>query len=177
LYNRDRRNESKPFFKRRISYIYYAYCKNSDLKNLLPEKRKEKAAEIVEVDYKELESNTTVRNVIKLYIDIQTTHTERLYIATIKRVEETINWLNELPIKKRVKQKILVEYDVPGKIEKESRHIMVDVEIDNSDEVKKALTMAELLTNQLETLKKKITKENLESRKTGRMFDNISQVM
>lgn len=171
LYKRDRRNESKPFFKKCITYIYWAYKKDGELRLLLPSKRRKKAAEIAGVDEKEMEDNKEVKAVIKLYNHLNKSSSELLMDASDKRVEETIEWLNNIPLQKKSTHKIKVSYEHPITKEIEWTEIYVPVEIDNSDEVKKALQMANLLTDQRDLLQKKIIKENIQKKNDGRIFD------
>ena len=44
LYKKDRRNESKPYFNKAISYVYWAYNSEGEYRNMLPTRRKDKAA-------------------------------------------------------------------------------------------------------------------------------------
>lgn len=172
LYKKDRRNESKPFFKKCITYIFWAYKEDGELRMLLPKKRRLKAADLAGVAENDMENDNKILDVIKLYKDLQKTPSQHLLDAAIKRVEETIEWLNSIPIKKIEKQKVKVSYSVPGKDEVETQYIPVEVEIDNSDEVKKGMQMANMLADQIDTLKKKIIKENTQQRKSTRLFDN-----
>lgn len=171
LYAKDRRNESKPFFKKCITYIYWAYKKDGELRLLLPSKRRTRAAELANVTIEEMENDLKIIAVIKLYNSLNKTSLEHLRDAASNRVEETINWLNSIPIKKIEKKKILVQYDVPGNDEKQSQYVTVDIEIDNSDEVKKGMQMANMLADQMEDLNKKIIKENIQKKSVGRLFD------
>jgi hypothetical protein len=173
LYNKDRRNQSKPYFKKCITYIYWAYKKDGEFKQLLPSKRRNKAAEIAGVDKEEMDNDKSIKAFVKLYLELQSTPSEHLLYAAEKRVEETIDWLNSIPIKKVEKRKIQVYYNVPENDEKQSQYIMVETEIDNSDEVKKGMLMANMLADQLETLKKKIIKENTQQKSQGRLFDTM----
>ncbi len=174
LYKKDRRNESKPFFKKCITYVYYAYSPDSSLKLVLPSKRKQLAAEIAEVDYNELESDDKIQAFIKFYREINFSPTELLYENAKRRVDETIEWLNSIPIKKTDKQKVSVSYINPGTKETENTYVSVVVEIDNSDEVKKAIQMSNLLADQLEELRKKIVKEAKTTKAETRLFDTIN---
>ena len=177
LYAKDRRNSGKPYFKKCISYIYYAYKIDGEMRAMLPSKRKIKAAEMSEVSVDDMETDLKVIAVIKLYLQLQATPSQIMYENAKRRVEETINWLNSIPIKKTEKQKIKVSYDVPGKDEKESTYTTIEVDIDNSDEVHKAMKMANILADQLDELGKKIVKENLRKKaENGRLFDNMNML-
>lgn len=176
LYATDKRNESKPYFKKCMKYIFLVYSRDSGYFNMPIHKRKSVAEDILEISAKEIESNKLVTDVIKLYTETLVTQTERLYLSAEKRVDEAIEWLNTIPLKLKVKKKVEVDVNIPGTIDVERKSIMIDIDVDNSDEVKKALVLSNLLTEQLDTLKKKIVKEKNTKNDNDRIFDNLGKI-
>jgi hypothetical protein len=61
LYNTDKQNSSKPYFKKCITYIYWAYKKDGEYKYQLPTRRKELSAKKANCNWKEIEGNILVK--------------------------------------------------------------------------------------------------------------------
>jgi Holliday junction resolvase len=174
LYNTDRQNSTKPYFKKCITYIYWAYKKDGEYKHQLPTRRKELAAKKANCDWKEIEENVLVKNFIKLYLELQTTQTERLYLAVMKDIEDLIEYLSTIGFKKRVK----VKFNVPIPKYKDSTETMLYelddyVEVDNTDEKFKALKRSADLLDFVDSLKIKMKKEEQTIKNnTIRTFDS-----
>jgi hypothetical protein len=88
LYKRDR-TSGKIHFHDYITYIYYAYGKDTIYENLNPEERKEAVVDDkgMKKSAKEIEAITEIQDVIKRYIPMVRTPMERLREALKLRVE------------------------------------------------------------------------------------------
>ena len=173
LYSRDKRNESKPFFKKCLVYMYWGYKKEGEWSNHLPKKRLEMAAKMAEVSVSDMEDHPAIKKAIKAYVDNQTTLTERLYLGVKKDIEDILELIQGIPFEKEIKVELMIdvpEYEGSNKLIKVPIKQMV--KMDNSAEKAKALSRVEQLIDLEERLRKKIIKENLEKRGRGeRLFD------
>lgn len=174
LYKTDNTHSSKPFFKKCITYIYWGYKKDGEWANHLPKKRLEMASKLAEVSLQDIKNNAKVQAVIKVYIENQTTLTERLYLGVKKDIEEILEMINNIPFERDIKVEMMI--DIP-EYEGSDRMIKYPIKqwvrVDNSEEKEKAIRRVEKLIELEEKLRKKIIKEYQENKVfKGRMFDN-----
>ncbi|MCK9281871.1 MAG: hypothetical protein M0P71_14695 [Melioribacteraceae bacterium] len=174
LYKTDKRSESKPFFYKCMTYIYWTYKLDGEYKNNLLSQRKKLALKHSGGEIADFEENKKVRNVILRYIEDQTTHTSRLYNKILKDIDELITYLSDIPLK--IKHKVECTVKVPAYATSSE---MVDykvsqyIEIDNSEEKFKCLKKCSDLIDFEETLKKKVMKEDQSKKgEDTRLFDN-----
>lgn len=166
LYNVDKRNESKPFFFKALTYIYWAYKKDGEYRYKYLSDRRRLAAEHACDDVKKFEEHEKIKSVIKLYIDLQTTLTERLYLGLKNDYENLVERIKNIPTTRKIKFDTVIE--VNGELQKVEKL----VEIDNWKEKSEAITMSEKLIEWEEKLRKKLYKEEQEKKSNnGRLFD------
>jgi hypothetical protein len=157
LYKTDKTRDSKSFFKKCITYIYYTYNPDGMFKNILPSLKRKKVCEtfLKGTDWKELEDNRLIQDVIRIYIDYCTTPTEKLIFGVIRRIDELLQRLDNIPLTRKIK--IEIEHDG-------TKHTQM-VDVDNSEESARTLKLAKELIEYQELLKKKLKTEKDESKK------------
>lgn len=180
IYRKDRRNESKPYFNKVITYIYHAYATVHGLSNIFPAERKKRVCNAYfngEDVASQLENDADVVALIDLYKKDSGTITERFYEGLKPQMEDLLNHINSIPMtrKQRVKKKINVEFiDTNGNQQHQEVDINVMIEIDNSEEKLKAFNTADKLIDLEQKMKVKVIQERKDKKKnTRRMFDHI----
>jgi hypothetical protein len=170
LYAADRRNESKPFFNKALKYIFHTYSKELEkgishpLVNLgLNERLKEVIRIYFEgEDITTIIENKKVKEVKDLFIYYSLTTTERYYESIKNNIETWMLHISNIPmmITKPISQKVY--YSIGEGEEKEQKEIYVKttIEIDNSDEMIKAMKNGNELIKIEEDVKKKVIREN-----------------
>ena len=169
LYNSDKRIIKK-FVDDTATYIFYSYKNGGVYENKLPNARKQMVIDkhLPERTIKDFENNRIVKSIIALFIELEYTPVEQLYLGLKRDIEDLLKRVSNIEYEKN----ILVEWDseVDGG---ETRHFKQWVLMDNSAEKEKAMTLATKLIDFDEKLKAKIYKEKKEKRQTGiALFDN-----
>jgi hypothetical protein len=174
LYALDRRNSSKPYFKKCITYIYWAYKIDGEYRNILPSKRKKLAVEHAEGDLKHFNDDKKLQDVIKVYTRDQTSLNQRMYESIKKDMDDLLEMIQSIPFTKKIKIDVMV--DIPlnaDSTETTKKQIITTVEVDNSKEKFEAISRSEKLIDLEEKLKKKIIKEDQQKKRSqGRLFDD-----
>lgn len=168
LYNSDKR-VNKKFVDDSATYIFYVYKNDGVYENKLPQARRQMVIEkhLPERTIKDFENNRIVKSLIALYIELEYTPVEQLYLGLKRDIEDLLKRVGNIEYEK----KILVEWDseVEGG---ETRHFKEWVTMDNSAEKEKAMNLATKLIDFDEKLKAKIYKEKKEKRQSGvALFD------
>lgn len=170
---KDDKHSGKPYFKKVITYLYWAHKKDGEWQNHFPSKREEMSAEKAGLSIIEIRKHSKLKALIKAYVDNQTTLTERLYIGVKRDIEEVLELINSIPYVRKIQVELTV--DIP-KFEGSSGLIKYPVkqivEVDNSKEKTEAIKRVESLIELEERLRKKIIKDaQISKTKNGRMFD------
>ena len=170
LYSSDKRNESKPFFHKSIKYIFHTYSKELEkgvihpLVNLGVEER---LNEVIRIyfngeDISDIINNKRVIDVKKLYVHYSLSTLERYYESIKNNIETWTIHISDIPmmIHKKINQKVIV-YVGEGE-ERQERDVYVNtvIDIDNSDEMIKAMKNGNELIKIEEEVKKRVVKEN-----------------
>jgi len=172
LYASDKRpgEIEKPFFKRCLKYIYHTYYNEHPvLKNTLPNERKTRVAEMyfsddARIDINGFEKNKKVLAVINDYLISQDTVSSKSYRTILKKIEEVIEHIGTIPLKKyqQIKDQRVTCMVAAGEndtlIEKEF-FITTEIEIDNIKEYTESLKTWDQLLDFEEKIKIKLQHE------------------
>jgi len=104
------KTKSKIAWNKAISYLFFVYDKNSQYKNVILDDRKKMVSEdiVKETDYyKKIETHAEFSLIIKKYNEIQFTHNERLLDGCKKKIEEYLNFWNNLSVVDKDNHKLL----------------------------------------------------------------------
>ena len=114
------RTKNKTAWRPWIKYIYWVYTRENMFSNMfITERRNEVCRRFFPDKTPEyFESNLRIRNVIKLYITVQYTQTERLYEQWKEDVDAYITYLTGVPYFRRRKDEDGKEYEIPNIDEK-----------------------------------------------------------
>lgn len=171
LYNSDKR-VNKKFVDDSATYIFYVYKNGGVYENKLPQARKQMVIEkhLPERSIKDFENNRIVKSLIALYVELEYTPVEQLYLGLKRDIEDLLKRVGNIEYEK----KVLVEWDSETSIG-EVKHFKEWVLMDNSAEKEKAMNLATKLIDFDEKLKAKIYKEKKDKRKnTNALFDTSS---
>jgi hypothetical protein len=171
LYNSDKR-VNKKFVDDTATYIFYVYKNDGVYENKLPQARRQMVIEkhLPERTIKDFENNRIVKSLIALYIELQYTPVEQLYLGLKRDIEDLLKRVGNIEYEKE----IMVEFDADVVVENENttKHFKQRVMMDNSVEKDKAMALATKLIDFDEKLKAKIYKEKKEKRQSGiALFD------
>lgn len=169
----DDRHTDKPWFNKCITYIYWAYKKDGEYRNLVKRKRQMLAADHTGESFERFEENIAVIKVINLYIELQLSPVERLYEGIKADIDEMLERIRKIPFTKEIKVEMFVDVPV-SELSNETvkKPIKQIVEMDNSEEKFKAINRADQLIDLEEKLRKKVIKEQQDKRdKQKRIFD------
>lgn len=170
VYNADK-TDGKVFFRDVLKYLYYVYRKDGVYSDMFEQMRKTTVIErhLPKRDYKVLESNKRVQELIKEYLERQMTKNERLLYLLEKDIEKLLERISSIPYTKTCVVKVPHTND-----DGETTMLPTKIEFDNIEEKSKAIKEASSLVDYSDKLRSKILKEKIEDKKKGtstRLFD------
>jgi len=171
LYNSDK-HVIKKLVDDTATYIFYVYKNDGVYENKLPQARRQMVIEkhLLERSIKDFENNRIIKSIINLYIELQYTPVEQLYLGLKRDIEDLLKRVGNIEYEKEV----MVEFEAEVVVnnEKEVKHFKQRIMMDNSSEKEKAMSLATKLIDFDEKLKAKIYKEKKEKRHSGTaLFD------
>jgi len=177
LYSTDR-HQGKPFYNEVITFAFYMFKKNGIYSNYLPAAREEIVIRrhLPGVNSKKIYEHGKAKTFIEYYQNDEKSVLDRSWEAILRDIEDTIKWLNSIEYKKKVK--VEIEIDIPreaGSQEMIKYPIKQWIDVDNSDEKRKALKTLEDLFSTIERFETKIESQRLKSKKEmigHSLFDN-----
>ena len=167
LYSTDKRTSGKPFFKKCITYIFWAYKIDGEFCNVNPTPRKERSGRMAEVDYKQLEANPKVIAVIEEYIDLQTTVIERIALSIMKDLENLQDRIRNIPATRKIRVEVKIPYKDSEDVDQEQLVNQV-VEVDNWKEKLDSMKQLESIIDYDKKIRAKVETEKKEKKRDGR---------
>lgn len=156
------------FFNDVATYIYWAYKKDGLYDSELPNIKKDTVCRrhFNNRKWEDFEDIQQVRDIIKLYINLSYTVTEKMYIKLKKDIDDLFIHLSDIPLIKKLKVKVPITGE-----DGEITNIEKIVEFSNFEEKSKAMKQANDIIAYEESLKLKIFKESKDKIKSKRIFD------
>jgi len=176
IYNKDRRNDGKPYFNKVIAWVWHCYYPDHALSNHSSYERKKRVKETYfqGVDIKNIENDKDVHALVELYMKDVMTPSQRFYEDLKKDMSDTLEYIRSIPMYHEIKHEIVVDVELPdeeGKMKTMKAKAKVPLRIDNSSEKMKAMSTAHKLMDLEESLKIRIKKEKKSKKGTKRLFD------
>jgi len=152
-------------FNNAMKFIYHSYKKDHIFANLSINERKVKTSEMYlnNQDYKKFDSDENVRDIVRIYIDLEYSQNEWAFQQLKNDIENIKANLNDIPLKKWVKfeQDIEVEIKCDDCGKKTTKTITISkiIEQDNSKERMDAMKQILQLQDMEEKLRDVIKRE------------------
>lgn len=168
------KNDEK-LLKNILVYVYNAYSPQSIYYEFTPQERKERVCtdlfdDKIKAEY--FENNKLIKEFIQLFVDMSLTVIQRDHERCKRDIEDLHEHISQIPFmrKQKVRRQITIKDD---DTEKEFiKEIDIVVDIDNSEEKKKALDIREKLYSLDSRLRKLVETEKIEKELTAKtMFE------
>ena len=172
LYASDKRSESKPYFYKCITLIYHLHKKEHEFSNLGPKERLNNINTIYfkDDDVQKYLDKPLVQAVIKDFINLEYTTTERLYEGIKRSIEHWKLKMADIPMTKKIKYEhnhdTTIE-DGEGNPKVITIPVKITIDVDNSEEYLKAMKTANDMIDMEEKIAKKVIKENQARKSSG----------
>jgi len=176
IYKKDRRNETKPYFNKVITYVYHCYAPDHAFSNSFPEQRRRRVADVYfnGDDVLSLEDDKDVRALIDAFKHDCMGPSERFYENLKKDMEDLINYIQTIPMftEIKVEKSVPVKYvDNEGQLHETTVDVKVPVSHDNSKIKMDAIKRADELLELEEKMRQRVKSEKRKKKQTRSLFD------
>jgi hypothetical protein len=157
-----------------MKYVYNVYSPYSIFSGFTPEERKERVLDDIlhnkyVADF--FDKDNTIKAFVDKYIDMSLTVVQRDYERTKRDIEDLHEHISNIPFVRKATIRRQIDFkDDDGKTR--IKEVDVEIEIDNSEEKIKALSVREKLYKLHDILKKMVDNEEIERETTAKtMFE------
>jgi phosphoribosylanthranilate isomerase len=175
------RTKDRSFLENTIKYIYYTYKLKGIFHNKLPDKRKEMTCNtyLGGMDWHIFENNKIIRDLIKLFVELEYTPIQQHYESTKKDIQDFQKYLSGIPYTKEIDIEVEIDVewkDCDGSMNIQKRKVKQKVSIDNSKEKNTAFESSVKLFEIEKKIRDKMAEEEQEKQIADkRLFDHKTE--